>query len=176
METLFLNYMNSVHLSKWHYLLIFYIYLISLCFFLLFIFNILFFTDMLFANVVNIPFCCIGKSCLFLFFLGNRSFFRWEFRYELHQPQYLSLSFQDVARRVCGVKAYGVGQCCGNQCALAGREFGGSGMELVTGGCLCPVDAFAHFNGVEVDRHYPFFRPEEFYHPCEVDFESLAEP
>ena len=28
METLFLNYMNSVHLSKWHYLLIFYIYLI----------------------------------------------------------------------------------------------------------------------------------------------------
>lgn len=148
----------------------------SLCFFLLFIFNILFFTDMLFANVVNIPFCCIGKSCLFLFFLGNRSFFRWEFRYELHQPQYLSLSFQDVARRVCGVKAYGVGQCCGNQCALAGRELGGSGMELVTGGCLCPVDAFAHFNGVEVDRHYPFFRPEEFYHPCEVDFESLAEP
>ena len=29
METLFLNYMNSVHLSKWHYLLIFYIYLIA---------------------------------------------------------------------------------------------------------------------------------------------------
>ena len=73
---------------------------------------------MLFANVVNIPFCCIGKSCLFLFFLGNRSFFRWEFRYELHQPQYLSLSFQDVARRVCGVKAYGVGQCCGNQTVI----------------------------------------------------------
>ena len=36
METLFLNYMNSVHLSKWHYLLIFYIYLI------VYIFNILF--------------------------------------------------------------------------------------------------------------------------------------
>lgn len=42
METLFLNYMNSVHLSKWHYLLIFYIYLIVYVFFLLFIFNILF--------------------------------------------------------------------------------------------------------------------------------------
>ena len=33
METLFLNYMNSVHLSKWHYQLIFYIYLIVYVFF-----------------------------------------------------------------------------------------------------------------------------------------------
>ncbi len=33
METLFLNYMNSIHLSKWHYLLIFYIYLIVYVFF-----------------------------------------------------------------------------------------------------------------------------------------------
>ena len=44
METLFLNYMNSVHLSKWHYQLIFYIYLIVYVFFY-FLFLIFYFYD-----------------------------------------------------------------------------------------------------------------------------------
>ena len=41
METLFLNYMNSVHLSKWHYLLIIYLIVYVFFYFLFLIFYFL---------------------------------------------------------------------------------------------------------------------------------------
>ena len=44
-------------------------------------------------------------------------------------------------------------QSGGNQRALSGSELGGGGMEFIPGCGLRPVNAFAHFYGVEVDRH-----------------------
>mgnify|MGYP006981241436 CR=1 FL=1 len=68
----------------------------------------------------------------------------------------------------------GLGNVAAISAHLSGRELGCCSLELVFGGSLCAIDAFSHFDGVEIDLHDTFFGPEEFYQYGEVDFQSFT--
>lgn len=74
METLFLNYMNSVHLSKWHYLLIFYIYLIVYVSFY-FLFLIFYFYWYAFCKCSEYSFLLHRQKLFISFFSWKPQFF-----------------------------------------------------------------------------------------------------
>ena len=94
----------------------------------------------------------------------------------VHLTQDLTLTTNDVARRMFGVEPSGVGQSCSNQSRLSAGELLRCRMEMVPGNRFGPINAVAGLHGIQIYFQNSVLTPEHFYQHREVDFQTLSVP